>query len=153
MTMNESYKMTMQKTQDKNLLTVQLKRTTHGTKLYLKSSIIEDYFKQNGFNDFMFMCDGNNIRTYNVNRFINSTMDNFIKRFDFTLKTRNGYTNMSFLRAQGLSNGLTFDIEGVYSRTAITDYMNELKTHIREFYEYELKPLDMKMEFIIRENV
>lgn len=152
--MESIFKTTIKKSQDKTLLTSQLKRTTKGVQLYLKSDIIEKFFNSNGIGSEHFTgIDGSLKTAYNMPDLVNHGLVKHIERIDTGLKNRNGYSNLSFLRCVGLTHGITFKVDGVYSRSALVDYMNELKTNVRNLYEYELKPIDLKCDFTIRENV
>jgi hypothetical protein len=66
------------------------------------------------------------------------------------LLTTDGNPNLSFLRAKGLSEGITFIISGIYSRDVISDFISKTKEAIAIFYKQHFKPI--KVEFTISEQ-
>lgn len=154
--MNETIKTTLGKSTNKQLLKVQVKRTTQGVKLYMKSEMFESYFKPHSINldSYITNNDGLRIESYNMpmNTIVNELITRSLSEFNTQLKTRDGYINLGFLRAVGLKDGLIFNISGVYSKTGLNDFMTELKKYVRQIYEQEMRPETLSVEFRVIES-
>ena len=153
---NETIKTTLGKSTNKQLLKVQIKRTAQGTKLYMKSEMFESYFKPNGISvdNYITNNDSSRIKSYmmSIDNVVNDRITQSLNVFNSSLKTRDGYTNLGFLKAVGLKDGLTFDITGVYSKTGLNDFMTELKKDVRKIYEEEMRPEILSVEFRVIES-
>ena len=153
---NETIKTTLGKSTNKQLLKVQIKRTSQGTKLYMKSEMFESYFKSNSISNDCHIMNNNGLRieSYNmpINTIVNDGITQGLNSFNCQLKTRDGYTNLGFLKAVGLKDGLTFDITGVYSKTGLNDFITELKKDVRKIYEEEMRPEILSVEFRVIES-
>lgn len=59
--------------------------------------------------------------------------------------------NLSFLRLVGVSGGITFTVNQVYSRDGVADLCKKLEEATRHFYIQYLKPVDMRIMVMTQE--
>jgi hypothetical protein len=59
--------------------------------------------------------------------------------------------NLSFLRLVGVSDGVSFTVNQVYSRDGIADLCKKVEEATRHFYVQYLKPIDMRIMVITQE--
>lgn len=52
-----------------------------------------------------------------------------------------GYSNKGYLRAGGLTEGKTFEINGVYSEDALNRFVSDMKMIVVEVYKKFMKPI------------
>lgn len=152
--MNEIIKTDIIKTKsNKNLLTMQIKRTHSGCKLFVKSDIFEDFFSKNGIYQDKLMTNSDSHEVYKNNSSIsNREIYRKLNALDDSLINSDGYINASFLRVKGISQGVTFDLSGLYSKEALTSYINSIKIMTKELYEEFMKPQNQSIKISIEEG-
>lgn len=148
----------------KNLITIKIKRTEKGVLLYLKSGIIEDFVKAQS-----------NGETRESRKYLKDTLSpsNYIYiRFGITnmnlggsksavfdcygdsdLYYNSGITvvNLSFLRVVGLSKGVQFHIQRLYSEEYIKTWLETATEACKHIYNQYLKKVDCKVSIMINE--
>lgn len=61
-----------------------------------------------------------------------------------------GYLNLSFLRLVGVSEGVTFDVEGVYSQEFITDLVRRVQQGMKSLYLSLIRPVNYTVHLTTR---
>jgi len=138
-----------------NLVTMQIKRTVKGTRLFIQSDIFEDFFKQFGKSGEQFRDGEDKIQElYSIpaiergSKFWYNITDEYLQN----LKTSDGYTNLAFLKVVGISKGCNFKINNLQSKQAIKSFTDSFKTDVVELYKQFVKPEIKYMSISINEG-
>jgi len=133
---------------EKVLVAIRIRRTATGILLYLQSKEFEDFFRYSGRLEEYGGCafyahpTKGRIPEYNIHQ---------INGFLFT----DGYpqnVNLSYLRAKGLTEGVTIPLQQVASTHAIGECLKTYKDAIVFLYNQYIKPIDISCEIIMRET-
>lgn len=147
------------KTESKNsknidLVTLQIKRTVQGTRLYIQSQVFDDFFSQMGETGETFRDADNKIQELNGIPELSEDNTFYRLRQDrmHTLRTNEGYVNLAFLRTVGIKNGVLFKIDKLQSKQAIKQFTAEFKDASIELYTQYIKPETRHMSIKITEG-
>ena len=139
---------------DIDLVTLQIKRTVKGTRVYIKSKIFEDFFSTFGDSGEQFRDADDNIRELYKMPNMERVATYYMLREPYvnTLIGSENYTNMAFLRSKQLSKGICFKIDGLQSKTSIKKFSKNFKANAIDIYNEYLKDEKREVEIKIRES-
>jgi len=133
-----------------NMMETRIQRTPNGIALTIKSKVLEDWMKNNrmeGSNMEQSSNPGwNGIKGYKLKE---------IKDFDLFNYWGGALNqpspNLSFFRAEGLGEGVTFNLEGIYSKQVLDKWVQDARTHMIGFYKRYIKTKDITLSVTISE--
>jgi hypothetical protein len=137
---------------DVDLLLFQVTNTDKGVSVYMKSPIIEEFFRANHTNQAQ-------IDNRESRHFAKSSTPGWSDHIAYSLPPDtyhgglerttnwggefyahgNGGANFAFLRAVGLKDGVTFDLEGLQSQSNIDNWILEFKETLPKIYSNWMK--------------
>jgi len=121
---------------------MKLKRSPEGLKIYLKSKLIEDFF----------MNVSNNRTTESSSAgwkdkkgyILSNTLGDSNIRYDNWGGAITMYPfNFSFIRTVGITKGVTFEFNGVFSKEMITEMSSAYKTALVRLIKEYIKPMEL----------
>ncbi len=130
------------------LLTIRVKRDNSGITLFLQSKVFEDFFRHSAVMDdycgipFYRHPTRTRLSEYSVNNLNGSLF----------LDGHPNNTNISWLRAKGITEGVSIPISQVASTDAIADYVKGFQQAAAFIYKQYIKPVDVSVEIIFRET-
>lgn len=138
------------KGREKTILNARVKRHNGRLSLYLKSKVMEEFFKHNSTGRTSGVAY-NDIEAYENTGGIGSNNAVFNEWGHPSLFYNSERINASFLRAVGLSKGVTIEISMVASRERIESFLESLKAVTVELYRDYIKPIDIYLEVTSKE--
>ena len=149
--MTEKIKTEIKKT---NLVTLQLKQTSEGSTIFIKSQPFENFFKVNGTSSqYIVKPDGSKIQSYCYDLVENREDNKKLQSFESNLRSYDGTENFGFIRAKGIGEGLTINLSGVYSKEATNEYIKNFKVFMLKFYSLYMIPQNIELKIDIMESV
>jgi hypothetical protein len=152
---NEEENVTIKKSS--MVLQMSLKRSKGGLQVFVKADLmIEELFREWGQNvttsveNYDHRWKGENLRVYNFNiypdgmRHFNAGNVTYnLHNVGTQLIDEDNFVTLGFLRLVGISEGVTFTVDGVYSADGIRKMREWIKHALRHFYVNFVKPVDM----------
>lgn len=122
------------------LLELSLSRSPKGIRIFAKSAILEEFFKQSGLIDDEF---------YNIPITISngSHHDSFyyVGRERYGLMVGTNRPNLAFLRMVGLSQGLDFYISDILTDVKADTFLRLTNDIITQIYNENIKPIEKRL--------
>ena len=136
---------------EKSFINIKIKRTSNGIQLYAKSPEVYNYFKglecQEGSELFLMKNNRGDIKLDISRAYISS----FSTEAPSSLFLSSGAVNIGFLRSLKLSEGVTFDFTGIYSKDTIQAYVTELKETLKNFYSKYIQKVNIELVITTKE--
>ena len=135
-----------------NLLKLNVKRNELGIKVYLQSPIIETFFKQFGIMGEIGQWFDKEV--YRLPPSIEgSDLHNLLRNWGNSDLMPNGVPNLALLRMQGLSDGISLDLnEYVYTRDDISTFVKTFKIQTVKLYNDYIKSIESNVEIMVKED-
>jgi len=147
----ETFKSTIEKQKVQTpLLSIKVRRNLKGCIVSVKSKPFEDFFRENGLETQV--RNGDKITDVYAYGNLKESLEKKIGYTDMRLKNRNGYTQAMPLRCKGITNGLDFQMQGIYSKGAIQQYISDMKEVAREIYTSYMKPVEREITISVIEE-
>lgn len=149
---------TIKKSSNEGVATIKLRRTIGGAEIFIKSEQLEEFFKTLS-NGRISGQEWLGAKCYELPRSplleqLNGGQCNLMKWGETTLWNQEyGYANISFIRAAGIANGVTFKVPGVFSIELIRQYADRLKQGVSFIYQNLMKTYSMEMVISTKEVV
>jgi hypothetical protein len=140
---------------NEGVATIKLRRTIGGAEIFIKSEQLEEFFKT--LSNSRLSNEWLGHKAYEIPRSplleqLNGGQASLTKWGEATLyNTEYGYANISYIRAVGVANGVTFKIPGVYSIESIKSYAERLKNGVSFIYQNLMKTYSMEMTISTKE--
>lgn len=142
--MDSTEKIILKKRSKQKLLTFRVTRGINGVDIFLQSEVLENFFKKYGMDTYSDNWCGNLAYQLPVVRQHYTTM---LSNWFGELMVNGDYPNMSFIRAKGIKDGVTFTLENnVYTRGEIMNFTKKFKEEITGLYNDYIKPVMMEVE-------
>lgn len=136
-----------------NLLKLSVKRNESGIEVYLQSPIIETFFKQFGTMGEIGQWFEKEVYRLPPSMNNDSVLHQTLKNWGNSDLMPNGSPNLALLRMEGLSDGLTLNLnEYVYTRDDISAFIKTFKSQTIELYNNYIKSIESNIEIMIRED-
>jgi hypothetical protein len=137
------------------LLSLHIKRTMEGVEIFVKSKIIEDFFS--GISEGRTSASDNSgwegKKSYNPYTLPKVDSDaNSLSKWGYPLIENGIYYNISFLRAVGLSQGVTFNFPGLFTEEYIRKLAEYTKQMTRRLYNQYIRNCEITLEMSIKET-
>lgn len=148
--------------EEENMCFIRMTRTDKGISLFFKSKKIEDFMRKHH-------VDQTNIDSTNRRSFKHSDSPGWKDHLGYILNETRGLSNsitnywgsdfylngsgpnLSFLLAKGLGEGVTFELEGIFSQSSIQKWATEGKVQIAALYREFLKSVDLSLQITLTE--
>jgi len=126
------------------LLSFKITRGETGVKLYLQSEVLEKFFERMGVDEYADRWCG--IHAYGM-PLVKDHFSNLLSAWYGNLIIQGGYPNLSFLRAKGIKDGVTFVLENdVYTRGEVIEFSKKFKDEVSNLFSEYIKPITMEVE-------
>lgn len=145
------------KTENKvSLALIGVERGEKGIKLTVKSKFFEGFFRDlhshKDKDDMRYMTKSNNPGWEEKLAYAPAEFKDGLELCkDWGGKFYGNSPNLSFLRARGIENGLTFNFEGIHSDTVIKKWLEETKEHMFRIYKEHMKDKKFVMTIQVSE--
>lgn len=127
-----------------NLLSFKITRGEQGVELYLKSEVLENFFKRGGIDQYSDQWCNN--KAYAI-PLVKDHFNNLLSQWFGNLTINGGYPNLSFLRTVGINEGVTFILENdVYTRGEVIEFSKRFKEEVTNLFAEYIKPVTMEVE-------
>lgn len=140
---------------DKIFCTFKLSRTSAGIKLYIKSPLIEKLMSSHGERP----ANSTNNPWGGINKFYPTNIsylssDSSLNLIGYDFPIHSGNYNLSFLRAEGISQGLTLHFNTLpISKNTLDNFCNELKAGLKTLYIDYCKAYNYEGTLEIKEGI
>ncbi|MBW6469637.1 MAG: hypothetical protein K0A90_00265 [Methanosarcinaceae archaeon] len=135
-------------------INMKISRCPIGLEIYIKSPVIEDFFKGLAQGVVSTSTESNWLphKGYtpqgNIEHIANTHFDNWGGSL-----VQKGYYNLSMLRTVGLSKGQTFRFKGVFSKNMIENIATEFKTVLITLIKNYVKPMEVTIKVYSNEII
>ena len=134
------------------LFKIRAKRVASGVELYLQSEPFEEFFRSQAPESEPYFSSSNpgwaGHKMYKMAS-ESATLPQHMRIWGSPLFV-DGLPNLSFWRAKGLGEGLTFKIPGVYSRAILDSYVQYCEACASKFYKNFLHPYDREVSITVK---
>jgi hypothetical protein len=143
----------IKKRESQKLLKLGVFRSERGIEIIAESEAIENFFKNYGLDEGEIKW-GDSLPY----KYPSGFDDHFVQEFHYWKKglfvnRDNSTVNLSWLRAQGLGEGITFVIDNqIYSKTEISKFVKEAREEIKKFFDQYMKPVNVTVEIVFTIN-
>lgn len=151
----DTNEITVNKISKKELATLKIKREKGGITLFVKSQTIEEFF--NGLSGGLTSTSsssiwGGGMEYYKIQSFTIPNAGEFARNPNIVLwgthpliDPANNVHNFSFLRAKGLSDGVTIQFNGLFVSRDIERFKEDFKTFITRLYVDFIKVVEFEI--------
>jgi hypothetical protein len=141
---------------NEKVIVFRIKRTEKGARLFFQSPMIEKFFKTVTPEERIQETTGScysHVKCYVPEVIPQAGEEATLKIWGNHSLYNYDKVNVSFLRAVGLTQGVTFEIPGVYTTEYINKYTRDLKNAVIAFYKNYLQPAESSMEITVNQIV
>lgn len=140
---------------DRTLIHVVARRRPETFEVYLRSEIFEEYFRAlagAGANGRDAVTTAHNGQRYYNPPELPTVEGCILNEVDAVNLFKNGRTNVSHLRAVGLSAGVTIRIPTVLSNSQLNDFTQRYYQAATKIYAEFIQPSEAELELVVRES-
>lgn len=145
---------------EKNILIVRVRRSKQGLSVYLKSSCLENYFRQisKGVINNTLWCGHKAYQGFDIRLPQSITQRLDVSHWHgsmFSQQGENDFTlyNCSMLRAVGLCHGVKFLWIGLHPSSSVTNWLTQLQDVVMHIYVLYIKPKEQTICLSIKETL